>query len=30
MVDPYQEEIYGVHVYMWLCKDCEQDRADDI
>jgi hypothetical protein len=21
-IDPYQEEIYGREVYVWLCCDC--------
>lgn len=30
VVDPYQADIDGVIEYMWLCEDCEQNRADDI
>ena len=28
--DPYKWEIYNEEVMLWLCDDCEQERADDI
>jgi len=30
VIDPFQADVYNEEVYMWLCADCEQGRADDI
>jgi len=30
VIDPYQEDIYGVVVMRWLCPQCAQDLCDDI
>jgi hypothetical protein len=29
-IDPFREEIHGEIVWMILCEDCYQSRADDI
>jgi hypothetical protein len=28
--DPFAEEIYGDDTEVWMCKNCREDRRDEI
>lgn len=29
-VNPYNEDVYGEVVYLWMCEDCYIDLCNDI